>query len=575
MPGSADFVQKAVHTLETGQLRVWVKAILAVVAIATLGVYHLYYFRGLATSQAMDQAQIGRHIASRQGWKTNLIRPRAVGQLAANHKTPQNMVFDTYEAPLPPLVDAVALRAVKSHWKMTLHDPVYIGDKAIAAEAIVLFLCSIIVLYAVASRLFDQWLAFIACGLVLLCNLFWEYALSGLPQMLMLLIFNATLYALVRAIEADTAKGPVKGWLAASGAGFGLLALSHALTLWIFGGAFIFLLIYFRSRIRLPAIVLAVTIVFYLPWLMRNLALTGSVGGVAIYSVFDGIAHPEAGHMRRLTSDVGAGLLVAFRSKITANLLHEIGALVSNLGWSVPALMFFPGLLHRFKRPETSAMRWLILAMWLGAMLGMSVYGVTAELGVAANELNLLFVPIMICFGLAFLLVLWNRLDLKFGLARPAFILGLYVICALPMLFNLPVFSTSPPIRYPPYLPSYISILNEWMEPTEIIASDVPWAVAWYADRRSLWLPDTVERFNEFHDFGTLGGPVNGLYLSPVSGTENKLGDILKGEYKGWARFILRNVDLSKFPLRWVAALGPQDESIFYSDRDRHKDVNP
>ena len=45
------------------------------------------------------------------------------------------------------------------------------------------------------------------------------------------------------------------------------------------------------------------------------------------------------------------------------------------------------------------------------------------------------------------------------------------------------------------------------MEPNEIIASDTPWAVAWYDDRRSLWLPDTVERFNEFHDFGTLGGP--------------------------------------------------------------------
>jgi hypothetical protein len=58
-----------------------------------------------------------------------------------------------------------------------------------------------------------------------------------------------------------------------------------------------------------------------------------------------------------------------------------------------------------------------------------------------------------------------------------------------------------------PYLPPYISILNHWMEPNEIIASDTPWAVAWYDDRRSLWLPDTVERFNEFHDFGTLDGP--------------------------------------------------------------------
>ena len=58
-----------------------------------------------------------------------------------------------------------------------------------------------------------------------------------------------------------------------------------------------------------------------------------------------------------------------------------------------------------------------------------------------------------------------------------------------------------------PYLPPYISILNQWTEPNEIIASDTPRAVAWYADRRSLWLPDTVERFNEFHDSGLSVAP--------------------------------------------------------------------
>jgi len=575
MPGDADFIQKVVHMLEAGKMAVWVKRALAVVAIATLGVYHLYYFPGLATAQAMDQAQIGRHIASLHGWKTNVIRPRALGQLVANHKKLQSMVYDTYEAPLPPLADAIALRVVKSHWKMTMRDPVYIGDKAIAAEAIVLFLGSILVLYHLARRLFDRRFAFIACGLVLLCDLFWQYSLSGLPQMLMLLLFNGTLYALVRAIEADKVNGPVERWLAVAGAGFGFLALSHALTLWILAGAIIFLAIYFRWRIWLPAIVLAVAAVLYSPWLLRNFVITGNPGGVAIYSVFDGIVHSEAGHMRHMANDLGVGLVAAFRDKMIANFSKEIGTLVSNFGWSVVALMFFPALLHRFKRPETGAVRWLVLAMWLGAMLGMSVYGVTSEQGVAANELNVLFVPIMICFGLAFLFVLWNRLNFKFPFARLAFVIGLYLICALPMIFNLPAFAPASrrSIRWPPYLPPYISVLNDWMQPNEIIASDMPWAVAWYADRRSVWLPDTVEKFTEFNDYGTLGGPVNGIYLTPVSGTENKMGDIIKGEYKEWARFILHSVDLQKSPLKWVAMLGVEDECVFYADHDRRKDV--
>ena len=52
------------------------------------------------------------------------------------------------------------------------------------------------------------------------------------------------------------------------------------------------------------------------------------------------------------------------------------------------------------------------------------------------------------------------------------------------------------------------------------------------------------------------------------------MGDIIKGEYGEWARFILHNVDLQKFPLRWVAGLGPEDECVFYGDRDRRKDVS-
>ena len=70
----------------------------------------------------------------------------------------------------------------------------------------------------------------------------WQYSLSGLPQMLLLLLFNLTVYALVRAVEEKVNGGPVSFWLAAAGVGFGLLALSHALTLWMFAAAFLFAL---------------------------------------------------------------------------------------------------------------------------------------------------------------------------------------------------------------------------------------------------------------------------------------------------------------------------------------------
>ena len=125
-------------------------------------------------------------------------------------------------------------------------------------------------------------------------------------------------------------------------------------------------------------------------------------------------------------------------------------------------------------------------------------------------------------------------------------------------------------------MPGFIGVLNDWMRPEEITASDMPWAVAWYADRRSVWLPETIRVFSDLGDYRTLGGPVNGLYLTPVSGTDNKLRDIVRGEYKDWAQVIQRTQILERFPLKWnTVALGLDNECIFLSDHDRQKPVEP
>jgi 4-amino-4-deoxy-L-arabinose transferase-like glycosyltransferase len=579
MPGSADFIQRSVHALEAGGLAVWVRRVLAVVAVITLAVIYFYSFRGLATSQAMDQAQIGREIASGHGWRTNFVRPRAVGQLQAHGKNVAQKIWsDTYNAPLPPLVDAIALRPVRAKWTMTPSDLVYTGDKAIVIMSMFLFIASVGLLFLVARRLFDQRLALLACSLVLLCDALWQYSLSGLPQMLLLFLFNATVYALVRATEAKYGGGRIGFWLALVGAGFGLLALTHALTIWMFLGALIFCVFFFRPRGWAAIIVLAMFLIVYLPWLMRNYIVCGQPAGVAIYSLFDGLGNTEAGLMRQvLFSAEGLGPM-AFISKITTNFIGQTGRIFEFLGWNIVALMFFASLLHKFKRPETGVIRWIILAMWAGAVFGMALFGIREEQGVAANQLHLIFAPLMTCYGLAYLLVQWSRLDISSQLARLAFIVTLFLLCAFPMTITLgqSLFGSSKTlVRWPPYIPPYIAVLNNWMKPEEITASDMPWAIAWYANRRSLWLPDTVKTFTEFSDYNVLGGPVNGLYLTPISGSQNSLRDILKGEYRDWAAVIQRTITVEQFPLKWATLLGLENECVFFSDHDRSKTAPP
>ncbi|HJT45450.1 MAG TPA: glycosyltransferase family 39 protein [Chthoniobacterales bacterium] len=576
MPGTEEFVQTAVHALEAGGLSVWVKRGAVGLGIIAIAVMYLYQFRGLSTSQGMDQAQIGRAIASGEGWKTKIARPRAIRQLQNHAKNVGERIWvDTYNAPLPPLVDAVALILVKPYWKISIRSLVYAGDRAIAIMSILIFLGSLVVLFLTVRRLFDQRLAFLTCGLVLLCDAMWQYSLSGLPQMLLLLLFNGAVYLLVRLVEAHYAGESTVKWLVAVGAVFGLLALSHALTLWIFVGLAIFAGFFFRPRGWSAAIMVVTCMIVYLPWVIRTWVICGNPGGVALYSLFSGIGHTEWGWMRQLTFDPGAGLLGSFRDKVTTGLTSQISHLFEYFGLSVVALMFFVSLLHPFKRTETAAVRWMILAMWGGALIGMSFYGINEEQGVAANQLHLIFVPLMTSYGLAYLLVQWNRLAITTPFARAGFITLLYLICALPMIFATPWLSPAKPlVRWPPYMPALIGVLNDWMKPEEITATDMPWAVAWYANRRSLWLPETIQIFSELGDYQTLGGPINAVYLTPVSGMENKLRDIVRGEYKDWSPVIQRTQILEKFPLKWnTAALGLDNECIFLSNYNREKPV--
>lgn len=571
MPGAADFIQKAVHALEAGEWAPWIRRGLAIVAIVGLALFYLLHeFRGLATSQGMDQAQIGRELLRGNGFATKLIRPRAVGQFREHGRDViRGLTSDTYNAPLPCLVNAIALLPVRAKLQMGGSDPVYVGDKMIAAMSIALFIASVVVLFFSARRLFDDRIALLGCALVLLGDMMWQYALSGLPQMLMLLLFNVTVYLLARACEAQVNGATLWSWSAAAGVGFGLLALSHALTLWLFFPAAVFCAI--RLNWRAAAVMFTGFAVVYAPWLIRTAAVSGNVGGVAIYSLFDGMNHTEAGHLRRVALDLSGVGIGFFRAKFSGNLVTQFGSLVRYFGWSIVALMFFPALLHRFRRDETSVTRWLLLAMWAGAVFGMSLYGINEEQDAAANQLHLLFVPLMTCFGLAYLLVLWNRRELIFPLARQAFLAALFLLSAAPMIYSLILSPHKPLVRWPPYVPPYIAVLNDWMLPNEIIASDMPWAVAWYADRRALWLPESPAAMTEFSDYRVAGAPVNGLYLTPVSGSQNKLSDIVRGEYKEWSDVILRRIDSQKFPLKWATFLGLENDCIFFSDHDRTK----
>jgi hypothetical protein len=315
--------------------------------------------------------------------------------------------------------------------------------------------------------------------------------------------------------------------------------------------------------------------------MVRNARVCGNPVGLGWYSGLYQIKGTEDSIMRSMEPPFKRVSPNVFRSKVQSHISNQTARMLEYLGGVIVAPAFFLALLHVFRRRETADMRWAILSMWLFALLGMSVFGLEGRPAfqpfasqVESNDLHILFVPMFAAYGMAFILVMWSRIGINVKLVRWAFIALIFGLSAQKFVATAITLRGQPAgrVQWPPYIPPFIAILAQWTTEREIIASDVPWAVAWYADRKSLWIPMTVKDFITLNDENRLNGRIVGLYLTPYSGNHMFLSEIVKGDYKEWAPFIMRNMSgpaLRDFPLRAVTSLPLENECVFYADRDR------
>lgn len=565
-------IQALVHALEEGGWVKWLKLAMIIAITVTVAMVLLTKFRGLDNPRAMELAEISREVERGHGLSTLMIRPIEIPRLLSAHhgEFPIQRIPETFHPPLYPVVMAPFLLINGKDWKISPRTTVPKGDLIIASAGVFFFLLAVGANYFLIRRLFDGPLAGLSCGFLLLSEPLWRYAMSGLPQIFLLLLFTGALYALVRAVEVEG--WPQTAWLAAMTAGFGLMALTHGLTIFCFVGAIAFVLIALPQRLRHLAVMLGVFLVLYTPWLVRNYLVFGNPAGSSAFIVLQQVIGPESEFMRRYAIHLPDVTMSGFRVKMSTQFSDvQLGLLYQHLGYSLPAAAFFFALLNQFRKRETRALQWGLVLMWIASLLGMLIFGLSDDTTLLqSNELNLLFIPLFIAYGLAFLLKLWQRLELKGTLVRNAFLAGLYLISGTPLITVLTA-APSIPVQWPPYIPAVIGAVQHWMQPDEIVATDMPWAVAWYGDRRSLWLPETPAILTELHDFNQLGAGVNGLFLSPVTGNQPFVGSIARGTWKDWAPFIMRQQKVKDFPLTEMVPM-VEGQIVFYSDHDRWSD---
>ena len=560
-------LQETVRDIDSGTTAKVLKiGMITVIIIGVTMLYFLVQFKGLGTEPAMDQAQIARSLISKEGFSTRYIRPLAIRVLSDLGKPTDKENFpEFYNAPLMPLVEAAVLFPIKSRLQMSATDTISLGDKAIAVLGIVLLFAGVFVWYLVALQLFDKSLALLAAGLLLATDLLWQYALAGLPQLLLILIFGLVTLCALKAKNADEEGGTIKSLalLAVAAFGMGLMSLTHGVTAFIVPGYLVFILVGFQARVSAFLISLGVYLLTVSPWLVHNALICHNPFGLTSYLALAGSGVSEGEIMRGVNTglSVGGGMATKFKT----GLIDQGAHLWEYLGLNLAVVFFFPSIMHGFRNSAAALWRWIILLMWVGIAFGMALFGVKGS--ISGNQLHIIFLPIFVIYGAAFMLVLWQRLNITLPAFRVLFLSLVFLFSASPMILTL-LAGQQARIQWPPYVPPVIALLGNWFKPQEVLVSDMPWAVAWYANRKCLLLPETLKAFNEISDFNTLGSPLVGIYLTPISGHEDFV-DLVKGPFKDWGPVIMRTVNLNDFLLKSFTPLPIDGESILYADSDR------
>lgn len=523
-------LQEIIHKVEHGPAYRYLAYVVGVIFFATVAVaYDLSLYRNLSTIEGMDAAQLARNLAEGKGYHTSFLRPFSI-YLQQKHRGLTNnlpdMQPDLSNPPVYPALLAGALKLMPFGYEITrgidrfrIHGP----DMWITGVNQILFLIVVALVFLIARRLFDPSVAWVAAGIVMGTELIWRFTTAGLSTLLLMVLFLGLWWALARidflSRDAnDTHERQILALAAVLGLLLGLGTLTRYSFAWLIIPAIAFLSsTAAKNRVTAAIMALLITGAIVSPWLVRNYNLSGTLFGTAGYALFhQSFSFPTFDLERSLHPEFSLIRTDEFASKLLRNGRESL-AEIPSLGGSWMTALFIAGLFLPFRNVVLGRMRWFLVAalstLFFAQALGETELSKDSP-GINSENLLIIVFPGIVIYGASFL---FNLLEQFAAPATRVMITGIFFLLATSPLL-LAFFSPHPsPMVYPPYAPPWIQSKANHLAGNQWVVSDIPWAMAWYGDRTSVWLPlkpGTATNVHEsFFEVRQLH-PISGLHLT-------------------------------------------------------------
>lgn len=558
-------LQDIIHKFEVGDGQRYVPIGAGILLfIAVLSIYNLREATGFASVEAMDTGQLAHNISQGEGFTTNFIRPINLGIYKKQHPNelddPMRLKGahpDLRHAPLYPYILAGAMKLLPFDFSIPRQAEKqfkrYQPEVLIGYLNQAFFIASAIILFFLTRRLFDDAVAWMVVAVFLGTDLLWRFAFSGLSTHLAILLTLALIVCLIKLESGHLTPTPhdepdpnrkerslffYVGLAACCGLLLGALTLTRYSLGWLCLPTILYLAFYMSGR-RLATIA-TVSIVMLLvisPWLWRNHQLSGRFFGTASYAAYhETTRFPDTELERQLDAEIGTISLQDSIRKFLRNTSRIAEDKLPNLAGSWLTALFLAGLLVPFSNKTLNRLRvFAVLALITLTVVEASSRSYLSDLSPTINTENQLVVliPLVFIFGAGLFFLLLDQLDLSFVGANFYMTLLIVLLACLPLIFRLLPPRTSA-IAYPPYSPPLIQKVGNWFQPDELMMSDMPWALGWYADQKCLWLTRNLDP--DFFAINDQHKPINGLYLTPLTTDGRFLTQMLRKSNWAWGR---------------------------------------